>query len=75
MPLLKIKNLHGGVATNCEGWVSLALPEGQSCLRPGVTISALDRFAQSQSDTESARHMQDAKRLLFLSFQPKRKTA
>ena len=51
-----------------------ALPDGQSYLKPGVRIEVLDQFAQAQSDTESARQMQDAKRLLFLSFQPKRKT-
>ena len=52
-----------------------ALPEGQSFLKPGVSIQALDQFALSQSDTECARHMQAAKALLFLSFEPKRKTA
>lgn len=52
-----------------------ALPEGQSYLKPAVSIQALDQFARTQSDTECARHMQVAKALLFLSFQPKRKTA
>ena len=52
-----------------------ALPEGQSYLKPGLSVPALDQFAQAQSDTEYARSMQEAKKLLFLGFQPKRKTA
>ena len=52
-----------------------ALPEGQSYLKPAVSIRALDQFARTQSDTECACHMQVAKALLFLSFQPKRKIA
>ena len=55
--------------------LQLALPEGQTYLKPGVSILALDHFAEAQSDTEYARHMQQAKKVLFLSFQPKRKTA
>jgi hypothetical protein len=47
----------------------------QSYLKPGVSVQALDQFALAQSDTECARPMQAAKRLLFLSFQPKSKTA
>ena len=51
-----------------------ALPEGQSYLRPGVTIAVLDQLAKTHSDTASARLMQAAKRRLFQSFQniPKR---
>lgn len=55
--------------------LSSALPEGQSYLKPALSISALDRIAQAHSDTESARRMQAAKRTLFLGFQPKRKSA
>ena len=55
--------------------LQLALPEGQTYLKPGVSILALDHFAEAQSDTEYARHMQQAKKVLFLGFQPKRKTA
>jgi transposase InsO family protein len=55
--------------------LSSALPPDQSYLKPGLNIEALDQFAKTHSDTESARHMQEAKRRLFLSFQPKRKTA
>lgn len=52
-----------------------ALPEGHRYLKPAVSIQALHQFARTQSDTECARHMQAAKALLFLSFQPNRKTA
>ena len=55
--------------------LQLALPEGQTYLKPGVSILALDHFAQAQSDTEYARRMQQAKKVLFLGFQPNRKTA
>ena len=52
-----------------------ALPDGESYLKLGVSIKAMDQFAQTHSDTECARRMQEAKRVLFLSFEPKRKTA
>ena len=53
----------------------LALPKGQTYLKPGESILALDHFAEAQSDTEYARRMQQAKKVLFLGFQPNRKTA
>ena len=40
------------------------LPEGQSYLKPAVSIQASDQFARTQSDTECARHRQAAKVLL-----------
>lgn len=40
-------------------------------LRPHVTLAELDRVAQSQSDTEAALDMQNAKRKLFQSFHPR----
>jgi transposase InsO family protein len=40
-----------------------------SFLRPGVTLAELECFAQSQSDTEAALAMQQAKRKLFRTFQ------
>lgn len=46
-------------------------PHCQNSLRPGVTLAELKRFAQTQSDTEAARAMQEAKRKLFRSFQQK----
>lgn len=52
-----------------------ALPPGQSYLKPGVSIAGLDRIAQAHSDTQAARHMQDAKRKLFLGFRQERKSA
>lgn len=46
-------------------------PHGENSLRSGVTLAELKRFAQTQSDTEAARTMQEAKRKLFRSFQQK----
>jgi hypothetical protein len=46
-------------------------PHCESCLRPGVTLAALEHFAGKQSDTEAALSMQQAKRELFQSFQRK----
>jgi transposase InsO family protein len=45
------------------------LLHGDSFLRPGVSLTELQGFAQSQSDTEAALAMQRAKRKLFGSFQ------
>ena len=50
-----------------------SLPEGQSYLKPGHTIQTLDQIAAAQSDTESARRMQDAKQKLFARFQKERR--
>jgi len=55
--------------------LSQALPDGQSYLKPDLTVPALDQVAQAHSDTESARRMQQAKRKLFLGFRPERKSA
>ena len=44
------------------------LPQCAKYLRPRVTLAELDRFSQSQSDTEAALAMQHAKRKLFQSF-------
>jgi hypothetical protein len=41
------------------------MPRCQSLLRPGVTLAALEQFAQLQSDTEAALDMQRAKRHLM----------
>jgi hypothetical protein len=43
-------------------------PGCESLLRPGVTLAELQQFAQTQSDTEAALAMQQAKRQLFESF-------
>lgn len=52
-----------------------ALPEGQSYLKPGHSIQSLDQIAAAQSDTESARRMQETKGKLFLGFQKERRRA
>lgn len=49
-------------------------PHCASCLRPGVTLAGLEQLAGSQSDTEAALAMQQAKRELFQSF-PRKSTA
>jgi transposase InsO family protein len=46
------------------------LPRCESYLQSHVTLAELDRFAQTQSDTEAALDMQRAKRKLFHSFHP-----
>jgi transposase len=43
----------------------LALPQPQRYLRPGLTLSVLQRIAGTRSDTEAAQRMQQAKRKLF----------
>lgn len=40
-------------------------PQCESCLRPGVSMADLERFAKAQSDTEAAIEMQRAKRQLM----------
>ena len=55
--------------------LSQALPEGQTYLKPSVSIQSLDRIANQHSDTESARRMQQAKCNLFLGFRQERKSA
>lgn len=56
-----------------------ALPPRQTYLKPEAGIESLDRIASAVSDNGSAQAMQEAKRKLFLGFQPKqtsgRKTA
>jgi hypothetical protein len=44
------------------------LPGCEKHLRPHITLAELDRFVQTQSDTEAALAMQGAKRKLFQSF-------
>ena len=50
-------------------------PDQTSYLKPSLSITALDQVAQAHSDTESASHMQAAKRKLFLAFRQERKSA
>ena len=51
------------------------LNKASKYLKAGVTLSSLEQISKSLSDTDSARKMQDAKRKLFLGFQPARRTA
>jgi hypothetical protein len=48
-----------------------ALPPGQTYFKPKVSIESLDRIANPLSDNQSVQAKQDAKRKLFLGFQPK----
>ena len=50
-------------------------PDAKASLKPEHSIQSLDRMAREQSDTESARSMQDAKRKLFLILYQERKSA
>jgi transposase InsO family protein len=45
------------------------IPHRENYLRPHVTLTELERFAQAQSDTEAALAMQCAKRKLFRRLQ------
>jgi transposase InsO family protein len=47
------------------------IPRCESYLRLPVTLAELDRFAQTQSDTESALEMQRAKRKLLQTVHPR----
>jgi len=47
-------------------------PQGESCLRPGVTFDKLERMAAAQTDTQAAMAMQEAKRKLFGSLERER---
>lgn len=44
-------------------------PDSARCLRAGISLAELERFAQRQSDTEAALAMQEAKRRLFANIQ------
>ena len=55
--------------------LSRALPEGESCLKAELSDQALDLIAKTESDSESAGHMPEAKRKLFLGFREERKSA
>jgi transposase InsO family protein len=69
----KQKRTYPSYATPWE--VFSKLPEAGTYLKPGVTLDSLERIAKAVSDTEAARQMQEAKRKLFLEFQPARRTA
>ena len=48
----------------------LALEKPSQYLRPGLTIQALQRIQMARSDTDAARHMQQAKANLFDQLKP-----
>jgi transposase InsO family protein len=52
-----------------------ALPKAGRYLKRGQTLRGLKATARAESDTESARRMQDAKRILFADIQPARRSA
>jgi transposase InsO family protein len=48
------------------------LPDLARYLKPGITVAELDRIAAVESDTEAARHMQQAKQELLARLRPRR---
>ena len=51
------------------------LPKAGRDLKPGQSLRALKLKARAESDTESARRMQEAKRILFADVHPARRSA
>ena len=51
------------------------LPNAGRDLKPGQSLLALKLKARAESDTESARRMQEAKRILFADLHPARRSA
>ena len=51
------------------------LPNAGRDLKPGQSLLALKLKARAESDTESARRMQEAKRILFAELHPARRSA
>lgn len=68
----KRKRIYQRWATPLE--LLAELPNCQTYLRPGITMAALEKLAQQQTDTEAALAMQRAKRQLLGSFK-ERQTA
>lgn len=73
----KEKLVYRRYATPWEVLRELSRTSGQAngYLKPRLSIQGLDRIATAHSDTESARHMQAAKRELFLAFRQERHSA
>ena len=69
----KERRVYRQYATPLE--VFQKLPNARRYLKPGQTLLALKLKARAESDTESARRMQDAKRILFADIQPIRRSA
>lgn len=56
-------------------WETLRqLPEAAGYLKPNLSLETLARQAQANSDTESARQMQEAKQRLFASFRTQKRS-
>ena len=69
----KSKRVYRDYATPWETF--RALPKAGRFLKPGQTLRALTAKAHEESDTEAARRMQDAKRVLFAQVHPARRSA
>jgi hypothetical protein len=52
-----------------------ALPNAGRYLKAGVTLRSLTKKAREESDTEAARRMQQAKRILFVDLFPIKRSA
>lgn len=52
-----------------------SLPQASRFLKSGQTLRGLKTKARAESDTESAHRMQEAKRILFASLNPARRSA
>lgn len=66
----KVKRVYRWYATPWE--ILRQLPGLAGHLKPGVTSEQLNQIARAHSDTEAARQMQQAKRILFSRFEGKR---
>ncbi len=66
----KIKRVYRWYATPWE--MLRRLPDVARCMKPDLTIDALDQMARAHSDTQAAEAMQAAKRKLFSSFHHRR---
>jgi transposase InsO family protein len=73
----QVKYVYRRYATPWETVRDLATaePETPGSLKPEHSLESLNQIANTHSDTESARRMQEAKRKLFLSFRQERKSA
>lgn len=69
----KQKRIYRRYATPWE--VLAQMPGAAGYLKRGQSLEALARTARAESDTESARQMQEAKRKLFARFQTERRSA
>ena len=66
----KQRRVYGWYATPWE--ILRQLPDVARYLQPGVTVAELNQRARAETDTQSARRMQEAKRKLFAGLRQKR---